>query len=715
MPKKIHIPSSIKELNTTHINPEVYLSKLPANPIEFRYVHKITYPYTWLPGEELSFEYTLNNVPNELLIQEVHRYGDNTDPGTYPFSKISMLNGDVDISVNSIFKIGDTYYRLFSEDPEDEIINNETTSRDYGHILKTGEAFYGHSNTATSHIMHRDTSDKRIILKDFTLTDNVLKVTYLNEESTSIVLDNFLTMEPVSINYPGGLNRFEHLSISVTEDRLFMFGQRIGKSNPGSTVINNLDSEYAIFMYNKEQNATERIELPVDTIITNPQPGESYYINGCDATTNVFNSDHYFVNIICGEQDYRMLMYDSSSDTWTNKNSSFTSSDFYTRYSPSVGGPTSGRPLDTKHIASTGNVHALITCFEDTFKPAMYYSDSNMENWTKIFDEASLTSSVNSNAYGPLHIATNARSVISNYVRSKIIDENTMFSEFCSYVQNNNYFTSPAQYISNFLLKTSDTGVNWTDVMSSHPEYTFAGTTRNYISDDGNRIYSMIFYKKVPVPSGIPVGNFPTIYDEDGIVLFNYSSDGGTTWKFPSGSWSNINTTENISLFTDISIAINEMPTVGLQLAKRRCAIYAHSETNEIIAVIGNACYVSRDIGDTWENGYGAIYEHKYGEAKLQRSLLNFSMNNIDPTYLVGDGFDANDMFAAYSTYYGAETDITTPEGVYSVSDYIFESLGGGYGGYSSDYDESKINISPIFIASVNGESSIAKIKGYYI
>lgn len=720
MSKLIQIPGKISELNTTHINPIRNL----RNPITFDLgTQNLTYPYIWNPGETLTFTYTLPETTEEVIIDEIYRYGDNTDPGDPPFSKLIVGSGTVDLTLSNyiILKTNGKQYRLFNEDPADELSNGISISRFYGEMVDSDEVLYGHSNTVTSHILHNDAVGKKIVLSGYNLIGKTVTVTYKSEESTPFTLNQFVTMEPYLARYTVS-QRFAHLSIEVANDKIFMCGDIF-------TYFANVSG--AIQVYDKSTSNATPINVQgsqINPILTTTVESENV-VHGFSVTSNVLNSDEYLLAIICGTNNHDMLLYDSSINTWTNRNSSFSNNNtpggIY--MSENSGSPMWGKkPLDIKHLSSTGNVHALLTCFEDTtYKPKVLYSDSNMENWTTIFDESKLTSAVNSNIYGPITIQASDSNCISLSTFSKIIDENTMFAEFCSYTTNNKYINSnPINgYNAQFLLKTEDGGSTWIDVMKDHPEYAFSGTVRNYISDDGQKIYSMIFYKQKSGTTTYTFLNFPISTYNDNIVLFNYSEDGGSNWKYSSGNWSIISSSA-FSQYFQITSGFKISRTVNQQQQTHQTMIYPYISTGEIIAVLLNSSselvhYISRDGGDTWITGYGEIYGNINDESPLQRELTSNSDGLQLPdsgAHFTAEPFDSNDSFAAYVGYVGAEdgNQINLNPDTFSVSDYLFYSLGGGYGGYSSLYDEDNIKKAHIYIPTNNTTSKISKLKGYY-
>ena len=701
MPRRVRIPGIISTLYTTHIHPEFGLKA----PIEFDLgTQSLEYPYVWNPGATLSFTYTLDEVPEELFIDEVYRYGDNTEPSSAPFSSLSAGRGSIPLTGKNLAMItNNSQYRLFNEDPTDELSEGTSISREYGEKIQPGEVLYGHSNTVTSHILHQDAVGKKIVLIGYTLDGKNVTVTYKSEETSPFTLRPFMTLEPFPIINTGPLfNRHDHLAVSVSGNKIYMCGVRFGNYGSSARQLN---------IYDKDTYECETLD--VQSAVIDPLLSDSSdepYVRG-------FSVDGDYLALVCegSEPNYDVLLYKISTNEWSNRNNSIVAANHYISESSTTLGK---KPLDIKYLESTDKVCGMFTCFEGNFKPKIIYSNDNLETWTTIFDESKLTSSVNTNIYGPIQNTIPAAQCISKSTLSKIIDEDTMFSEFCSYTTNN-LFINPAPmvygYNAQFLLKTTDRGTTWTDVMKDHPEYAFSGTVRNHISDDGQKIYSMIFFTEKSGITGLTIPTFPYV---NGSVLFNSSSDGGSTWTYPTGGWSVIGSGA-ASDYPAITSAINTPRTVEEQHLTHKTMLYPHTD-DDIVAVFRNTDgvmvhYISSDGGATWITGYGEIYGNKVSDSVLQGDLVGESIAQYEGAGAISmEPFDANDTFGAYVGYHGTEYDVDNTD-KYSVSDFIFASMGGGYGGYGSNYSEDKIMDSYIYIPTTNTTSKISKLKGYYI
>jgi len=714
MPRRAHIPGTISTLYTTHTNPEFGLKALTEFDLG---TQSLEYPYVWNPGSTLTFTYTLDEVPEKVFVDEVYRYGDNTEPSSAPFLSLLVGTGEVTLTGKNIALIENgSQYRLFNEDPTDEISGGTSISKEYGEKVQSGEVLYGHSNTVTSHILHQDAVGKKIVLVGYTVNGKNVTVTYKSEETSPFTLRSFTTLEPfpVSSSAVDFYNRFDHFAISVSGNKIYMCGERFGSYNSSSRQIQ---------VYDKD---TYELKVLTDLqgVVINPllsDSGNEPYVRG-------FSVDGDYLALVCqgSEPNFDIILNKISTDEWTNTNSSIDAAEHYISDNDITLGK---KPLDIKYLESTGNVHGMFTCFEDAFAPKIIYSSSNLETWTTIFDESKLTSSVNSNIFRPVTTLQHNASCISKSTLSKIIDEDTMFSEFCSYVKNNSFIdvAQPLTYGYNaqFLIKTTDQGSNWKDVMDGHPEYSFSGTVRNHISDDGQKIYSMIFFKNKSGATGFPTSVLPSFPYADNTVLFNYSSDGGTTWTYPPGGWSQIGSPgeaaeDYFTITTSLSTSNNDTSrTPEKQHITHKTMLYSHTD-NEIVAVFRNTDdvmvhYISSDGGATWVTGYGEIYGNKTSASVLQGDLIGRGIGQYQSEQDISmEPFDANDTFGAYVGYHGVEYEVDNTD-KYSVSDFIFASLGGGYGGYSGDYSEDNILDSYIYIPKTNTTSRISKLKGYYI
>jgi hypothetical protein len=255
--------------------------------------------------------------------------------------------------------------------------------------------------------------------------------------------------------------------------------------------------------------------------------------------------------------------------------------------------------------------------------------------------------------------------------------------------------------------------------MDGHPEYSFSGTVRNHISDDGQKIYSMIFFKEQAGYTALSNLQIDFSY-ADNTVLFNYSSDGGNTWTYPAGGWSQIASPgEAASDYFTINKGAKQPRTLEEQHLTHKTMLYPHTN-DEIVAVFRNTDgvmvhYISRNGGATWVTGYGEIYGNKTSASVLQGDLGGGALAQYEGSGAISiEPFDANDTFGAYVGYHGAVYEVDNTD-KYSVSDFLFASLGGGYGGYGGEYSEDNIMESYIHIPITNTTSKISKLKGYYI
>jgi hypothetical protein len=94
--------------------------------------------------------------------------------------------------------------------------------------------------------------------------------------------------------------------------------------------------------------------------------------------------------------------------------------------------------------------------------------------------------------------------------------------------------------------------------MEDHLEYRTCGTSTSFISEDGQDIYVAIFYHdpsnayiEASLKTKItgPSNKYPATTDR--IILFNYSTDGGASWRYTSGNWKNIDYQTTLSSVTN--------------------------------------------------------------------------------------------------------------------------------------------------------------------
>ena len=577
---------------------------------------------------------------------------------------------------------------------------------------------------------------KKIVLKDYTVEGNTLKVNFFNEESTPVILDKFTTTEPRTTTnkliFPQNTsNDLLNQGICAFGDKIMIYGDAFIKRNVGNWVTDTLNNSN-IYIINSNYNSLEN-NTGTEKIIMSPEHAyvtvdqgnmasnitymvgdesinTSRYNFGAGACVKHNDSNEYFAAFMVGHQkdsDMRFLLYDSETEQWELKNStSFTNSNvsIYTSASDNVFQRHNGKkPMDIKHFASTGNVHAMVSVFTGKYEPKIIYSDSNLETWTTLFSVSDL-STANPNITTPtISTVGTEYQLIDKSLVSKIIDENTMFSEFCSYISN------PRRQF-RVLIKTVDEGATWTDVHQTNPEYTHAQTVTNYISDDGQDIYSMIFYTGVK-------------YSNKYNILFNYSNDGGTTWAYPSDGWKIIDSIndESSSNFTKNN-AFKFQATV--QRFKHQCAIYHNIKTNEIIVVhpgLGNGnenveIKISRDNGQTWVNPYSPAIEDfeshpNYAYGATSGGVLSYITNS---TLAPPNMFSGNDLFAAFNIYTGGQ-DISNISSAFSVHDWIFESTSYGYTSIPIEYEDSRKLTSSLVVTHTNESAKITRLKGYYV
>lgn len=730
MPKRTHIPPYIRDFEPERI---IELGTKPIFPSTFEEKFSVNLPYTIPARAEFSFSYTFPSRPNEILLTDVHRFGEaSTNSTDYDYYQLKF--GRVIISIlrgSYVYLFDGTQTKLFWWGTEGELSEGVLTQSEYA-STPSSSTFFGYSPEQNhSHICHLNAFGKNIVLKGYTVEGNTLKVTFFNEETTPVVLDKFTTTEPKNTVDSLFNHNFGERGICAIGDKIMSFGDRFITVD-GVAPQPWLDNRSNVYITNSNYNTLE-YNLGASKTIMSPEHGfvdvdqgsmdsNIAYLVGSDrgerfnlgaaGSVKHNNADEYFAAFMIGyiaNDPIRFVLYDSETEQWQVKNSTtFTNSDsdIFTSDKTNVYSRQLGKkPMDIKHFASTGNVHALVSCFTGNYEPKIIYSNTNMETWTTLFSVSDI-SSANPNITTPSISTIGVEyQIIDKSLVSKIIDENTMFSEFCSYISN------PRRQF-RVLIKTVDEGTTWTDVHQTNPEYTHAQTVANYISDDGQDIYSMILY------SGAK-------YSDTYNVLFNYSNDGGTTWAYPTDGWKIIDSTsDSIQSFVQVHY-FGFVSLASEQRFKHQSAIYHNKETNEILVaypsfsggVVGQPrlkLRISRDNGQTWVGPYSpaiedfetdpdAVFGSTTGGGRITPSI-----NDVPPNI-----FTANDLFAAFNFYYDESLE-NTPNSV-SVHDWIFESTSYGYTSIPSEYEDSIIPKSCLHVTHTNESAKITRLKGYYV
>lgn len=751
MPKTIQVPPYIKDLNCSQI---IQDTDEDIIPLEFFKNFSVDLPYTIPTESEFSFTYTFPTAPKEILLENTFRFGDASQSIT-DYRHFNFIIGRVTINLflnNYILLSDGVQHKLFTHDSQDEYSNNVILNTIYG---ETTSPLIGYSSTNTiSNICHVGAFGKKIVLKGYTVEGNTLKITFFNEETTPIVLDKFTTTEPRTTTnkliFPAGSNDLLNQGICAFGDKIMIYGDAFIKRNAGSWITDTLNNSN-IYIINSNYNSLEH-NSGTEKIIMSPEHGYvtvdqgsmdsniTYMVGEDSIDTSRFNfgagacvkhSDinEYFAAFMVGHQDgkaMRFLLYDSETAQWELKNStSFvnSTSNIYTSAADNVFQRHNGKkPMDIKHFASTGNVHAMVSVFTGDYEPKIIYSDSNLETWTTLFSVGDL-SSVNSNITNSSTVSADA-SEINRSLFSKIIDENTMFSEFCTYVSSYDFGFASHRAQVNVLIRTDDGGSTWTDVMKDHPEYTLSPNLCNYISDNGSNIYTMIFYGAGQHVGGyIASGNNIYPNGDKYQILFNYSTNGGTTWAYPSGSWKVIDSIDDDTSPNFIMDNSFRFQATN-QRFKHQCAIYHNMKTNEIIVAhpgLGNGnenveVKISRDNGQTWVNPYSPAIEDfethpNYAYGSTSGGILPYIAN---ATLAPPNMFSGNDLFAAFNIYTAGQ-DISNISSAFSVHDWIFESTSYGYTSILPDYEDSRKFTSSLVVTHTNVSAKITRLKGYYV
>jgi len=762
MPKRIHIPPYIRDFEVERITEA---QEKPILPLTFEENFSVNLPYTIPARSRFSFSYTFPSKPSEILLTDVHRFGEaSTNEPDYDYSQLKF--GKVTISIvrgSHVYLFDGTHTKLFWWGTEGELSEGVLTQSEYA-STPSSSTFFGHSPEQNhSHICHVGAFGKKIVLKGYTVEGNTLKVNFFNEESTPVILDKFTTTEPRTTTnkliFPADSNDLLNQGICAFGDKIMIYGDAFIRRFDGNWITDTTNNSN-IYIINSNYNSldndtgTEKIIMsPEHAYVTvdqgnmasnitymvgyeEPPPGQqpetsTRYNFGAGACVKHNDANEYFAAFMVGylrDSEMRFLLYDSETERWELKNSdSFQnkSSSIYTAPEDKINSRHIGKkPMDIKHFASTGNVHAMVSGFTGNYEPKIIYSNTSMETWTTLFTVGDL-STVNSNIIdSSVSTIDDEASEINRSLFSKIIDEKTMLSEFCTYVNSYDFGFDSNRAQVNVLIRTDDGGSTWTDVMQDHPEYTLSPNLCNYISDNGSNIYTMIFYGAGQDVEGHDDSRNNIYPDGDKYqILFNYSTNGGTTWAYPSGSWKVID-----SIDDDTSQNFTEDNSfrfkAGTQRFKHQCAIYHNIKTNEIIVVhpgLGSEnenleVKISRDNGQTWVNPYSPAIEDfeshpNYTYGSTSGGIVPYiAEQTITPPNI----FSGNDLFAAFNIYTGGQ-DISNISSAFSVHDWIFESTSYGYTSILPEYEDSRKFTSSLLVTHTNESAKITRLKGYSV
>jgi hypothetical protein len=263
-----------------------------------------------------------------------------------------------------------------------------------------------------------------------------------------------------------------------------------------------------------------------------------------------------------------------------------------------------GRPLDIN------NDLAVLINFEQ-FLTRINVSTDNCQTFDTVFELEDIFSDfhVDASQYGP-------RAQMSIHTYTKLIDDSIFYAAFSSLKQNNEPI--------NFFLKTPDAGNNLNEIMT-HPEYKNAFQQLISISNNGQKIALVIIAS-------------------DGRVLFNNSLDGGSTWTYDTGMWSEI---------SDGSGIASQLKQTDNNLISGCALFQSNINIEEYMVILFNSPgfpIVSRttDNGASW--------------FPFDVLASTAGPNLGDSTYK--SSHDANDFFVAFSTYGQSQTISEAPHWV---------------------------------------------------
>lgn len=721
MPKDIFYPVT-SEVTVENLK-ETDVLKIPKR---FNSDLSLNLPVTIKPGEEITFDGpTFNKKPYDVMLEYEYFFDTTSTPeGTVQNERIGSVYTVPSVSKKPFLKdnIKDTTRVLFRLSFEEKY----GAQRAYGATINEGEAHMGKDNNSSTatHLYHVNAVNSDLVFENFYVDNsNTLKLTYKNRGTTDIVLNKPITMEAI---VPPDHSRIEYNQIVKVFGNKFLVCSSMFCRNTDSTgptidvnneivvhtlnngVITSSESISNVNTFKCITNGSEGL-LGLSNVITWTQPNTQSYMNfgSMAACVNSSNADEYFVAFTT--YNNKVIMYDSSQGGWENKTGgniteqpsglsaadcAFTFPHTNELYTDLGNISRARKPMAIKHFLSTGNVHALVAGFKKyDYLPRVFLSTDNLKTFTTIFDESNLPQ---------FNITPEPliKEAINPAVDTKIINENTFYVQTCvfgKYKTDEDEYTFPL----NMFLKTTDQGTTWIDIMEDHPEYRTASSHTSYISEDGKDIYVVAFYARpenveykqsvlfltqqqigtIYTQGGnkggstnVPPYIYPTGDNITKYILFNYSNDGGSTWKYPSGNWPNILTGSRAPYFS--------LHVVGFQanhngvLGNNTSFVYHDKKTNNIIVGIPGTninygyIYVSSyDNGLTWNKcvpeDYADItynietdnYNMGYRNANIELPISPSDYND-DHLILIGsmegrdDKGDQNNMYTAHELSY---------------------------------------------------------------
>lgn len=591
------------------------------------------------------------------------------------------------------------------------------------------------NNAGATHLFHTAAVGSDLVFKDFDVDlENNLKLTYENIGTTPIVLHKPLTMEPL---IPTAFPRTVGNQIArCFGNKVLVTGHKFGRHLANPPTFEDNDEMLVHTITNGQITSTVNISDP-SVITWGPQPSSDSYLNfGCvSGCVNALDANEFFVAFTT--YNNKVLLYDSrNGGTWEDKTGgSITTqppglsvSDFRFTYPHDSGSRVSalgglcrtGRPMDMKHISSTGTVHAVVCGFADTlYEPRIALSVDNLETFTTIFDNTTLaTLNITPFDYN------SRKNKINTEIYTKMIDENTFFVKTSVFGE---YNSGEYQFPLNLLLKTTDAGSTWTDIMEDHLEYRTAGNTTMFISENGMDIYVMIFYTnptEIADDSEVtlsgdtpPLLTIPSdVYNLDPdtrVIKMNYSNDGGATWAYPSGSWIDIPVAGITSAFiASDNWIIGKENFSGASQGGPSPFIFREKTTNAIIVgfVIANynggyAYYTSNDNGNTWKPY--TVYSQNDIAGQLLDGYQHGSRNAFTEYFLSPHDY-TDEHLVSVGSLEATPPDVGDPNTVYKTQEAAFLKQ------TTINLDNTRYHRSGMVITHINDSVLIDKVEGHY-
>ena len=475
----------------------------------------------------------------------------------------------------------------------------------------------GYTNKAF--VIHDNLIDinNRLYVQSVEINNNVLSIHVMNDSENDVKFPSYKTISGVPIadkNFTLTAMNYTHIC-NVGDENVLCSGASFANIfNDGS----NVDAIYLspIFVTNPDASMYTIINDPYYNNInyqelfpfmtSDPSGLGTPQINvvAIGATVDSSNADNFYVSCVEGYSN-GILYYDSSTRTWHKKQSTIVKeTDVSGNYDSE---PVNGRilqkqyshdgvtytidqpstcignyPIDIKHTAD--GLHFMMTSYRNNFEPVVDYCldlTDVSENITVILDTSSIDQAY---VLGD----TSDRANINLPVYSKIIDKDTLYAGFCTYLKNYDKQTPSGSNAlpKNFLMKSTDRGQTWTDILDGHTGHTQAKSVEYFISDDG--LIIEVAY----------IGATAILF-ENNEIRYNRSTDGGTSWHFPINNWTVI---PMYSLYMDEATLLTNTTSFRKQLLLHHDI--SNNETTVGFYTTNQQLYMTRTLnnGTTWQN-----------------------------------------------------------------------------------------------------------------